>query len=230
LVFINSKPIIGEYISTGEDYQSIKVLGKVLLNEYMVPFEFACTAVSSNDWNGFIVKKKKQRNNMNNILNEIGIENYIFLSTILFLYWGLWRIIQAKCNYRIYVYRNYAESQSFVCCIFYLSPRCTRTNFCLFSMAVAAAEVAVGLAILVSIFRNLGSIDINNLKKLKRINNEYKFSFTLISFIGFLFNVFFGKSIGKSASGIIGTLAVFLSFAYHLFSPNKSNLKNPNSI
>jgi NADH-quinone oxidoreductase subunit J len=40
LVFINSKPIVGEYISTGEDYQSIKVLGKVLLNEYMVPFEF----------------------------------------------------------------------------------------------------------------------------------------------------------------------------------------------
>jgi NADH-quinone oxidoreductase subunit J len=39
LVFINSNPIIGEYISTGEDYQSIKVLGKVLLNEYMVPFE-----------------------------------------------------------------------------------------------------------------------------------------------------------------------------------------------
>ncbi len=41
LVFINSKPIVGEYTSTGEDYQSIKVLGKVLLNEYMVPFEFA---------------------------------------------------------------------------------------------------------------------------------------------------------------------------------------------
>lgn len=40
-VFINSKPIVGEYISTGEDYQSIKVLGKVLLNDYMVPFEFA---------------------------------------------------------------------------------------------------------------------------------------------------------------------------------------------
>jgi NADH-quinone oxidoreductase subunit J len=40
LIFINSKPIIGEYISTGEDYQSIKVLGHVLLNEYMVPFEF----------------------------------------------------------------------------------------------------------------------------------------------------------------------------------------------
>jgi NADH-quinone oxidoreductase subunit J len=41
LIFINSKPISGEYIGTGEDYQSIKVLGHVLLNEFMVPFEFA---------------------------------------------------------------------------------------------------------------------------------------------------------------------------------------------
>jgi NADH-quinone oxidoreductase subunit J len=40
-VFINSKPIVGDYTTTGEDFQSIKVLGKVLLNEYMVPFEFA---------------------------------------------------------------------------------------------------------------------------------------------------------------------------------------------
>ena len=39
--------------------------------------------------------------------------------------------------------------------------------FVFFSMAVAAAEVAVGLAILVSIFRNLGSISIDNLKNLK---------------------------------------------------------------
>ena len=41
LIFINSKPIVGEYVSTGEDFQSIKVLGRILLNEYMVPFEFA---------------------------------------------------------------------------------------------------------------------------------------------------------------------------------------------
>ncbi|MET0759288.1 MAG: NADH-quinone oxidoreductase subunit J [Flavobacterium sp.] len=39
--FVKSKPIVGEYTTTGEDFQSIKVLGKVLLNEYMVPFEFA---------------------------------------------------------------------------------------------------------------------------------------------------------------------------------------------
>ena len=39
-VFLKSMPIIESYKNTGEDFQSIKVLGKVLLNEYMVPFEF----------------------------------------------------------------------------------------------------------------------------------------------------------------------------------------------
>ena len=39
--YIKAQPIIEEYTVLGEDYQSIKVLGKVLLNEYMVPFEFA---------------------------------------------------------------------------------------------------------------------------------------------------------------------------------------------
>jgi NADH-quinone oxidoreductase subunit J len=40
-IFVNSKPIVGDYYVTGEDFQSIKTLGKVLLNEYMVPFEYA---------------------------------------------------------------------------------------------------------------------------------------------------------------------------------------------
>lgn len=40
-VFIKAMPIIDTYKQTGQDFQSIKVLGKVLLNEYMVPFEFA---------------------------------------------------------------------------------------------------------------------------------------------------------------------------------------------
>jgi NADH-quinone oxidoreductase subunit J len=41
-IFINSNPIAdGSYEHTGEDYQSINILGKILLNEYMVPFEFA---------------------------------------------------------------------------------------------------------------------------------------------------------------------------------------------
>ncbi len=39
--------------------------------------------------------------------------------------------------------------------------------FVFFVMVVAAAEVAVGLALLVSIYRNLASTDINVLSKLK---------------------------------------------------------------
>lgn len=43
-IFLQTKPIVGDYDTTGEDYQSIKVLGKVLLDEengFMLPFEFA---------------------------------------------------------------------------------------------------------------------------------------------------------------------------------------------
>jgi NADH-quinone oxidoreductase subunit K len=39
--------------------------------------------------------------------------------------------------------------------------------FVFFIMAVAAAEVAVGLAILTMIFRNTGSVDIDELSRLK---------------------------------------------------------------
>ena len=42
-VFFQSKPIVGPYDDLGIDYQSIKVLGNVLLDEngFMLPFEFA---------------------------------------------------------------------------------------------------------------------------------------------------------------------------------------------
>ncbi|AWG20607.1 NADH-quinone oxidoreductase subunit L [Flavobacterium faecale] len=39
----------------------------------------------------------------------------------------------------------------------------------------------------------------------------------LAPFLGFLLNIFFGKSIGKTASGILGTLTVVLSFVVTLF-------------
>ncbi len=39
----------------------------------------------------------------------------------------------------------------------------------------------------------------------------------LAPFIGFLFNVFFGKSVGKGVSGIVGTLSVVVSFAVTLY-------------
>ena len=105
---------------------------------------------------------------MSNILNQIGIENYIFLSVLLYcigVFGVLYRrnaiivfmsieIMLNSVNLLFVAFSTYhqdAEGQVFV----------------FFSMAVAAAEVAVGLAILVSVYRNLGSIDIDNLKNLK---------------------------------------------------------------
>jgi NADH-quinone oxidoreductase subunit K len=105
---------------------------------------------------------------MNNILNEIGIENYLFLSTLLFCI-GVFGVLYRRNAIIVFMsieimlnavnllfvafstYHQDAEGQIFV----------------FFSMAVAAAEVAVGLAILVAIYRNIGSIDIAKLKNLK---------------------------------------------------------------
>ena len=44
LIFMYSKPFVGEYYTSHEDFQSIKKLGTVLLDDkdgFMVPFEFA---------------------------------------------------------------------------------------------------------------------------------------------------------------------------------------------
>ena len=63
LIFINSKPIVGDYTSTGEDFQSIKVLGKVLLNEYMVPFEFASILILVAMIGAVLLSKKEKTEN-----------------------------------------------------------------------------------------------------------------------------------------------------------------------
>jgi NADH-quinone oxidoreductase subunit L len=39
----------------------------------------------------------------------------------------------------------------------------------------------------------------------------------LAPFLGFLFNVFLGKKVGKSIVGIVGTLSVAVSFAVTLY-------------
>lgn len=105
---------------------------------------------------------------MENVLEIIGIESYIYLAIILFcigIFGILYRrnaIIMFMCieimlnaaNMLLVAFSTYhqdAEGQVFV----------------FFTMAVAAAEVAVGLAILVAIYRNIGSIDIDKLKNLK---------------------------------------------------------------
>jgi len=105
---------------------------------------------------------------MQNVLQEIGVQNYIYLCTILFcigIFGVLFRrnaivmfmsieIMLNAVNLLLVVFSTYHQDAS-------------GQVFVFFSMAVAAAEVAVGLAILVGIYRNIHSIDIDKLKNLK---------------------------------------------------------------
>ena len=105
---------------------------------------------------------------MNNILNEIGIENYLFLSILLFCI-GIFGVLYRRNA--IIVFMSIEIMLNAVNLLFVAFSTYHQDSegqiFVFFSMAVAAAEVAVGLAILVSVFRNIGAIDIAKLKNLK---------------------------------------------------------------
>jgi len=105
---------------------------------------------------------------MENVLQIIGIENYIYLAVLLFsvgVFGILYRrnaivmfmsieIMLNAANLLLVAFSNYHQDPS-------------GQVFVFFTMAVAAAEVAIGLAILVSIYRHIGSIDVDKLKNLK---------------------------------------------------------------
>ncbi|WP_136667765.1 NADH-quinone oxidoreductase subunit NuoK [Flavobacterium sp. H122] len=105
---------------------------------------------------------------MQNILQQIGIENYIYLAVLLFcigVFGVLYRRNAIIMFMSIEIMLNAVNLLLVAFSTFHQDAQ--GQVFVFFSMAVAAAEVAVGLAILVSIFRNTGSIDIDNLKNLK---------------------------------------------------------------
>jgi len=105
---------------------------------------------------------------MEHVLQIIGIDHYIYLSLLLFCI-GVFGILYRRnaivmfmsieimlnaANLLLVAFSNYHEDAN-------------GQVFVFFTMAVAAAEVAIGLAILVAIYRNIGTIDIDNLKNLK---------------------------------------------------------------
>lgn len=61
-VFIKAQPIITQYQTTGEDYQSIRIIGQVLINDYSVPFEFASILLLLS-MIGAVLLSKKEKNN-----------------------------------------------------------------------------------------------------------------------------------------------------------------------
>jgi NAD(P)H-quinone oxidoreductase subunit 4L len=101
---------------------------------------------------------------------NIGLEHYLILSAVLFcigLYGALTRRNAVVILMCIEIMLN-AVNISLVAFSAYIVPLLlTGQVFAIFVMVVAAAEVAVGLAIVLAIYRGLADIDVNNINLLK---------------------------------------------------------------
>lgn len=105
---------------------------------------------------------------LQNILQEIGIENYIFLSTVLFCI-GVFGVLYRRNAIVVLMSIEIMLNAVNLLLVAFSTMHQDAAGqiFVFFSMAVAAAEVAIGLALLVAIYRNIKSIDIDELKNLK---------------------------------------------------------------
>lgn len=105
---------------------------------------------------------------MNQVIQVAPIQNYIILSAILFTIGVLGVLLRRNAIVifmSIELMLNAVNLLMTAFSVFRGDP--AGQVFVFFIMAVAAAEVAVGLAIIVMIYRNTRSIDINLLNKLK---------------------------------------------------------------
>ncbi|WP_291274503.1 NADH-quinone oxidoreductase subunit J [Flavobacterium sp.] len=57
----SAEPEVMDYANTGEDFQSIKRLGEVLLDEYQVPFEFASVLLLVSMIGAVLISKKEEK-------------------------------------------------------------------------------------------------------------------------------------------------------------------------
>src|SRR5690606_2367024 len=105
---------------------------------------------------------------MENVLQQIGIDQYIYLAILLFCI-GAFGILYRRNAIVMFMSIEIMLNAANLLLVAFSTYHQDAAGqvFVFFSMAVAAAEVAVGLAILVAVYRNLSNIDIDNLKKLK---------------------------------------------------------------
>lgn len=102
------------------------------------------------------------------ILRQIPLNNYILLSTLLFCIGVIGVLSRRNAIIILMCVELMLNAVNLLLAAFsaYYSDPAGQV-FVFFIMAVAAAEVAVGLAILMMVFRNTGTVDINALNKLK---------------------------------------------------------------
>lgn len=105
---------------------------------------------------------------LQNILQEIGIQNYIILSTLLFCI-GVFGVLYRRNAIVVFMSIEVMLNAVNLLLVAFSSYHQDAAGqvFVFFTMTVAAAEVAIGLAILVAIYRNIKSIDIDQLRNLK---------------------------------------------------------------
>ncbi len=103
-----------------------------------------------------------------NVLKLIGIDAYIYLTVMLFAIGVLGVLFRRSMIVLLMSIEIMLNAVNLLLVAFSVYHQdATGQVFVFFSLAVAAAEVAVGLAILVSIFKNSGAIDFGLLKNLK---------------------------------------------------------------
>jgi len=105
---------------------------------------------------------------MNNIIQQIPLNYYVLVSTMLFCIGVLGVLFRRNAIVIFMCVELMLNAVNLLLAAFssYHGDSAGQV-FVFFIMAVAAAEVAVGLAILTMIYRNTGSVDINFLNRLK---------------------------------------------------------------
>lgn len=105
---------------------------------------------------------------MNHLIQQIPLNYYILLSTMLFCI-GVLGVMFRRNAILIFMCVELMLNAVNLLLVAFSSYRGDSAGqvFVFFIMAVAAAEVAVGLAILMMIYRNTGTTDVNFLSKLK---------------------------------------------------------------
>lgn len=103
-----------------------------------------------------------------NIFSVVPIQYYVYISAVLFCVGALGVLLRRNAIIIFMSIELMLNSVNLLLVAFSTYHNdASGQVFVFFVMAVAAAEVAVGLAILVTIFRNVHSVDIDELKNLK---------------------------------------------------------------
>src|ERR1700744_3217161 len=105
---------------------------------------------------------------LTNTIKEVPLNHYILLSSIIFSIGVIGVLLRRNAIVIFMSVELMLNSVNLLLTAFSVyRGDATRQVFVFFIMALAAAEVAIGLAIIVMIYRNTNSIDINVLNRLK---------------------------------------------------------------